>query len=306
MVSDQQARPISPAAKAAAEMKAVESETSEEARAENRVPNKEVQQVEVDGCLVWEVLLRKETAEDKYGFIQANGKLDFQTRLANPSPRPRTGGEAQTQRPPEESPLPGPQLLVVRRIHEGGLLDRWNKRHPAIAVKPQDRICTINGETSIEGMQREVREPKIVIKFQRYPERFSIHLKKDGRRLGFRFERPPTGIHMKEVRLTEVLAEGALPDNNRAEVEAKRWDRVALPDMLIVAANGITGDANAIAEELKRCEEVTIEFVRHDMTLQAALQAKHKIRMMAKMLPGGGGSMPAGASSNASPSSPGL
>merc|ERR1740121_936017 len=131
-----------------------ESEDSSEARRQNRVPNKEVQMEESDGCYFWEVLLRKETPDDKFGFVQANGKLEFEARLANPSQRPTTPVSTAPIRPPEDSPLEGPQVLIVRRIHENALLDAWNKRYPDIAVHPQDRICSVNGETTLEGMQR--------------------------------------------------------------------------------------------------------------------------------------------------------
>jgi len=237
----------------------LESEDSQEARAAQRVPNKDVRQEEVDGCLEWEVSLRKESASDKFGFVQANGKLEFETRLANPSQRAVNPGSSKTQlKGPEESPLPGPNVFIVRRIHDGALLHRWNLKYPAIAVQPHDRIVSVNGESSLEGMQREIKSPLILIKFVRYPEVFSLTLKKGDRRLGFRFERPPEGAKSEEVRFTEILAEGALPDYNREQVAAGRFQFVVLPDMRIIKANGLSGDGSEIAEELKRCSEVTL------------------------------------------------
>lgn len=247
------------------------SEESAEARAENRVPNKEVVQTRVGDCLVWEVSLRKEIAADKFGFVQANGKLEFEARLANsgqrPGPQPAV---AQPIKPPEMSPLPGPEVLIVRRIHENELLDRWNKRHPHIAVHPSDRIISVNGDSTLEGMQREIRSSKIVVKFLRYPEQFTVKLKKDGRRLGFRFERPPPGAVCEDVRMTEVLLEGALPDYNKEQVKAGKWHLVVLPDMRIMAANSVSGDGAEIAEELKLCEEVTLIIQRAEHRVDPA------------------------------------
>jgi len=266
----------------------IQSEDSEEARAEQRVPNREVQQEEEDGCLVWEVMLKKESSTDKFGFVQANGKLEFETRLANPSQRLVAGAARQALKKPEASPLPGPPVLTVRRIHEGLLLHRWNQKYPSIAVMPQDRIVSVNGETSLDTMQREIKSSKIVIKFMRYPQTFSLTLRKGDRRLGFRFERPTDGSKTEEVRFTEVLADGALPDYNREMVEAGRYQYVVLPDMRITAANDISGDGAAIAEELKRCEAVTLVVRRADQGRSSA--ARNKLRMMAAMMGGGAAS----------------
>jgi len=244
-----------------------------------------------DGCFFWEVLLRKESPDDKYGFVQANGKLEFEARLANPSQRPTTPVSTAPIRPPEDSPLEGPQVLIVRRIHENALLDVWNKRYPDIAVHPQDRICQVNGEISLEGMQREIKLERIGIKFMRYPEHFAVHLKKDGRRLGFRFERPPPGVQCADVRLTEILLEGALPDYNKEQVQQNKWHFTVLPDMRIVAANSVSGDGAEIAEELKRCEEVTLQIARSEYKMVTPTQASRamgKVRAMQRIMPQGG------------------
>mmetsp|Transcript_137727 Transcript_137727/g.343746 ORF Transcript_137727/g.343746 Transcript_137727/m.343746 type:complete len:633 (+) Transcript_137727:77-1975(+) len=265
-----------------------DSEDSEEARRDNRIPNRDVKQTAVDGCLTWEVSLRKESEKDKFGFVQANGKLEFEARLVNPSrrsPSPGSSGPKTPTRPPEDCPLPGPQVLIVRRIHEGALLHRWNQRHPQIAVKAQDRITSINGESTVDGMQAEIRNPKIHIRFQRYPDRFTVELKKNGQRLGFRFERPAPGVQSEEIRIIEVLAQGALPDYNKQQVEAEHWQFVVLPDMRITAANAVRGEAGEIAEELKRCDDVKLEIRRAEHVMQTQAQVRNKMRMLAKLIP---------------------
>jgi len=264
----------------------LESEDSEEARAENRVPNKEVVPEEVDGCLEWEVMLKKERSTDKFGFVQANGKLEFETRLANPSQRLVGMGSKRSLQPAEASPLSGPPVLIVRRIHEGLLLHCWNQKYPKIAVRPQDRILSVNGETSLEAMQREIKSSKIIIKFRRYPQIFTVKLTKNGRRLGFKFERPPVGVDSKEVRITEICPDGALPDYNKEVVTAGRHHCAVLPDMRITQANDIVGDGGEIAEELKRCEEVTLTLRRADLPSSQT----RKLRMLAAAMRGGSAS----------------
>jgi len=234
-------------------------------------------------------MLKKETDKDKFGFVQANGKLEFETRLVNPSRRcasPGAPGPKPTMKTPEDSPLPGPQVLLVRRIHEGALLHRWNQRHPQIAVKSQDRIISINGETTVESMQNEIRKPKVHIKFQRYPERFTVNLKKNGQRLGFRFERPAQGMQSEEIRIIEVLPHGALPDYNKQQVDDGHFELAVLPDMRIASANSVKGDATEIAEELKRSDEVKLEIRRAEHVLQTQNQVRTKMRMLAKLAAG--------------------
>jgi len=267
----------------------LESEDSEEARAENRVPNKEVVPEEVDGCLEWEVMLKKEASTDKFGFVQANGKLDFETRLANPCQRLVTMGKRPLM-PAESSPLPGPTALIVRKVHEGLLLHCWNQKYPQIAVRPQDRILSVNGEASLEAMQREIKSAKIVIKFKRYPEMFTARLTKNNRRLGFRFEKPTSAVdskgRSKELRITEICPDGAVPDYNREMALADRHHYVLLPDMRITQANDIVGDGGEIAEELKRCEEVTLTLRRADLPSSQT----RKLRMLAAAMRGGSAS----------------
>merc|ERR1712113_345051 len=102
-------------------------------------PVDEVKQEEgEDGCLYWDVMLEKESVEDKFGFVQANGKLEFETRFLGLRALAEAQGTA----------FSGPHVLIVRRIHEQGLLHAWNLRHPEAQVYPQDRICKVNFETT--------------------------------------------------------------------------------------------------------------------------------------------------------------
>jgi len=170
-------------------------------------------------------------------------------------------------------------VLVVRRINEDGLLEAWNKRHPEARVKAQDRILSVNGVHSVEGMQKEIRSRRIVLQFARYPDRFRVALKKNGRRLGFRFERP-TSQHLQELRISEVLPEGALPDHNTEQGSLGLWHYCVLPDMRIEATNGISGDAWEMAEELKRCETVELQIRRAEALLLTQQQVRARLNLL--------------------------
>jgi len=114
-----------------------------------------------DGCVYWNVVVQKESSADKFGFVHANGKLDFESRLAGNSDNHQC--------------LIGPQVLIVRKIQIQGLLASWNLRHPEARVCPHDRICMVNGQATVEGMQMELRKrEKVSMKVARYPDRFVV------------------------------------------------------------------------------------------------------------------------------------
>jgi len=247
-----------------------------------RPPSRQIPQVDMFGGLFWETVLHKESVDDKYGFVQANGRLEFKQRLAISSQNP-SNAQSRNESPPqpEDLSIPGPEVLVVRRVNQGGLLEAWNKRHPEAEVKPQDRIIAVNGATTVEGMLSEIREPRIHIKLCRYPERFTVTLSKaDNVRLGFRFERP-TSQHLQELRISEVLKEGALPDHNAQQGALGHWHYAVLPDMRIQMANGIKGDAWAMAEELKRCETVSMQIRRAEAVLLTQQQVRARLNFLA-------------------------
>lgn len=228
-----------------------------------------------EGCRHWEVALAKKSNGDKYGFVQADGRADFETRLrlgfvtidAERGWQGEEGGEMQ------HSPLPGPEVLIVRVVHEGGLMWAWNRVHEEAAIRPQDRVASVNGQRTVEAMQKEFRaSDMVVMKMMRYPERFIVILSRDtpGTRLGIRFERPAQSCQRGQLRIVEIIEAGLLADHNKLQVDLRNWHYVVLPDMLVETANDVTGDATAIAEELKRNRKrvvLTIRRAEHAMFL---------------------------------------
>jgi hypothetical protein len=234
-------------------------------------PREKVDRIERDGCMFWEVLLKKETAEDKFGFVQANGKLDFEQRLMAAAEEAGAASPTATTTPPSTPAastrpdiaiLNGPEVLVVRKINEGGLLHRYNLRHPEAEVLTTDFICNVNGQTSIEGMQREIRSRRIHLQIMRYPESFTVPLQKNGRKLGFKFDKiRPNSTYL---RISEILPDGALPEWNKQQVNASRWHLAVLPDMMISTVSNVTGDSQQLVNELKTAEELTLYVQRGD------------------------------------------
>lgn len=210
-----------------------------------------------DGCLHWEVELVKRSRGDKYGFVQANGRTDFESWLsAGYITKDMEDGLHEHDGPEREHcPLPGPEVLIVRKIYDGGLVWEWNQIHQEGAIRPQDRICAVNGQKEVAAMQREFRSANMVtMKMMRYPERFSLMLNMNnpGDRLGFRFERPARGCQRSEVLITEILEDGLIAKHNRSQVALGKWHYVVMPMMLIEAANDAVGNACVIADELRR------------------------------------------------------
>merc|ERR1712187_183261 len=175
--------------------------------------------------------------------------------------------------------IKSPEVLIIRKIHEGGLLERWNKKYPQGEVLPHDRIYSVNGETNVEAMQREIRSRKIVMRCVRYPDRFQVTVKKDGRMMGFRFEKPQSGKY-QEIRISEVLREGLVAEHNELQAERGRWHLVILPEMRIEAANNVDGDAAKIAEELKAAETITLHIRRAEQAIFSQQQVRARLQVL--------------------------
>lgn len=191
------------------------------------------------GCQVWEVSLSKMKGVERYGIAQADGRIKG---------------------------LGGPENLVVKRVDAGGLLDLWNQAHPHMLVQRLDRIISVNGKSTIEEMQKELRLPSVHMQLARYPTRFKIEVVKQGRKLGFRFEKPKQEHLEQELYITEILEDGCLADHNEEQIFLGQWQFVVLPGMRVDRVNGKHQDVFEMIEELKRCENLNLQLCRTDRT----------------------------------------
>lgn len=230
------------------------------------------------GCVVWTVLLEKKSDDDKFGMQVGNGKLEFESRFA-----------MDTEASSDDAFLPGPETLLVRRIPEGGLLERWNRRHPYADVRPQDRVCAINGTVTVQNMNTELRSRRrIKMQVIRYPERFLIQLHKDfeSDRLGFRFAQPAKIDEgaAKNVRIVKLLETGLVAEHNKHQVMMGNWHYVVMPNMFIEAVNGIEDDAEAIVEELKSAQTFVMTLRRAENLPPTPQQVKAGLQVVGKFL----------------------
>jgi hypothetical protein len=240
-----------------------------------RVPRERAEQ---DGCLFWEVMLIKEGADETFGLTVSDGQLYFEERLVSwrcshcasgpnglpPCPNcPRTF-------PINGARVSGPSELIVWGFDERGALERWNRSvSPLSAVEPGDRILEVNGERSIDGMLQQIaRSQRVCLFMKRYPEVFSVSFAKDefvfGRGLGFRcpLQCHCPGRRLESLIITELLPSGIVPDYNARQAKPGGWQNVLLQGMEIESVNGVSGDAQAMAEELRTWEGVTLHVRR--------------------------------------------
>lgn len=82
--------------------------------------------------------------------------------------------------------------------------------------------------------------------------------------MGFKFEKP-SNEKSRELKITEIGREGALPDQNRQMANAGRFHYVVAMGMRIIKVNSVEGDAFQMKEELRNAEEVTIKVRRQEV-----------------------------------------
>jgi len=148
------------------------------------------------------------------------------------------------------------EVLVIKKIIGGGMLDQWNLHHTEADVKPGDFIDAVNGANGILGMQRELRCPCVTMDIVRYPELFTVQLNKvdlwggeASCKLGFKFRRPGRG-KAPELNNVEITRSGLLVEANRRYADDGRHHMVVRPGFRIQAVNDDEGDVDAMIEEL--------------------------------------------------------
>jgi len=215
-----------------------------------------------NGCEYWEVRLEKVKQEEIYGLQSTSGRDEFERRM--------------------NGSLRGPETLIVWAIKEGSLLDRWNKENPEADVMPQDRICNVNSEITIEGMRRELSSPRLLMRVMRYPEQFTLELRRDGLPLGCKFVKAP-GQGVEELVLKEIAPQGALHIYNGQQVSQGKWQNVLLPEMRVEAANDVRGDTARIMEELRTKDELTLHVRRGERAIARRKQLQGKMKAIARL-----------------------
>jgi len=231
------------------------------------------------GSQVWDVVLTKKDKKQKYGFSHTNAKTDLIKEYVKGH-----GGDANNA---SIAPLPdGPEQLIVKKVGEKGLLEEWNFIQEDAKVGTGDRILQVNDKVTIQDMQKELRKPEITMKVMRYQENWTIDIEKrpGARKLGFKFEKP-ANERLLELKITEVTKAGLLDEVNRARMAEGNHHLVVLAGMRIEGANDVIGDGTKIAEELRRCEKVTLKIRRG----AAAAQGRMKVQQQLKLLNAFGG-----------------
>merc|ERR1711971_1260512 len=100
---------------------------------------------EADGCILWEVTLKKEDPSEKYGFSYANRRDVAHEAEANEA-------------------LPGVEVLIVKGLIADGLMFDWNIEYPDAQVRPGDRITDVNGKRSVLEMKEALHSDTITLK----------------------------------------------------------------------------------------------------------------------------------------------
>lgn len=215
-----------------------------------------------DGCQLWECVLEKRSETDKFGFSHCSGKKEYFKAL----------GVSENA-----TDVAGPEVLFIRKVGGEGLLFSWNEAHPDAVVQPGDRISKVNGQTSVDSMAQELRSSKVCIEVMRYPEEFEVSLSKKAdtnKKLGFKFEKP-SNEKVRDLKITEVSAEGHMPDRNEQMVAKQRFHYVVTLGMRIIRVNSVEGDAHLMKDELKNAHDLTIRVRRAEVyALQKARMVK--------------------------------
>ncbi|CAE8624426.1 unnamed protein product [Polarella glacialis] len=204
---------------------------------------------ERDGCLVWEVTLEKMCAEDRFGFAHFDGHaegLRARGLLASTSSSSSSSSSSTLVK------NQAAEVLTIREIAASGLLAAWNQMHLGSEVRSNDRICEINGRSTVEQMQHELRTAMVcVTKVTRWPQLFALELRSATHpptsQLGLRFERMPQD---NELRITEVSPDGLLEAYNKAQAQVGRFHMVVTAGMCIRRANNANGDCGLLLTAL--------------------------------------------------------
>eukprot|EP00927_Polykrikos_kofoidii_P071075 TRINITY_DN67408_c0_g1_i1.p1 TRINITY_DN67408_c0_g1~~TRINITY_DN67408_c0_g1_i1.p1 ORF type:complete len:2635 (-),score=764.39 TRINITY_DN67408_c0_g1_i1:134-7891(-) len=165
-----------------------------------------------------------------------------------------------------------PETLVIKKIANDGvsLLVRWNAEHPEAEVRRRDRLLAVNGKRTIVEMQEEFRTASVTMKVARYPKNFIIELQRsETKKLGFKFA-PAKSVNRNELKVIEVLPNDGttlLEDKNLEHMREGLYHLVVTPGMRIEGVNEVSGNVEAMIQELKTAEVVHLHMRRAEAPL---------------------------------------
>lgn len=221
----------------------------------------------------------------KYGFAHCSARTEFAKKRFGPEPEDPAEKE-------KFAAQPGPECLQIRRIMEGGLMHEWNRSHPDARVRAGDSIIEVNEETTIEGMQPQLRAEAIKLRIRRYNDRFSVLLARtpEVQKLGFKFRKREHEGGAFEVKITEISVGGLLDVANEEFLSKGKFHMVLCPGMRIEAVNDAEGDADLIAAELRNSQSLQLRVRRpeadyHSHRARAHMDNLSSVMMQQGLLP---------------------
>lgn len=164
---------------------------------------------------------------------------------------------------------PCPEVLYIKKVMVGGLLNEYNVASPDSEVRVGDRVIEVNGKTTIEEMSSEFKVDAVKMRIVRYPDVFHVVLqKRQGIKLGFKFkaESALPGLKISEV------SEGLLSEANTPAFENGDFHRVVLAGMRIEAANNAEGEAANIADEIRKATSMRLRIRRQEAVVPKRLE----------------------------------
>ena len=134
------------------------------------------------------------------------------------------------------------KTLYIKAILAGAVSD-WNKENPTKAVQPGDRVISVNGVTGdAQAMVREIKDRNLLLLFQKASDDKMVTVSVSGSNsLGMDADWGDG----KTLYIKAILA-GAVSDWNK-----ENPTKAVQPGDRVISVNGVTGDAQAMAREIK-------------------------------------------------------
>jgi len=165
----------------------------------------------------------------------------------------------------------GPELLIVKKIGDDGLLAAWNGVHPNLAVHLRDRLVEVNGKKDVIGMQQELRTggpPFVAMKVMRYPDSFELTFQKtkERRKIGIKCAKNPSVTDELRVNKVQFGINSLAEALNDEHMKRGLYHLVVTPGMRVLKVNHIEGNAEKMFQEIQNAPAITVLFRRNETT----------------------------------------